>query len=109
VKKFHLALGVADIAASVEEYSERLQAQPAVVVPGEYALWRTAQLNFSVRKVDADQVGRLRHLGWEDPLAQAFNCSEDCNGIAWEHFNLQQQLDEIALAWPGSVKGTGRV
>lgn len=109
MKKFHLAIGVADIAASVEDYSERLQAQPALVVPGEYALWRTAHLNFSVRKVAADQVGQLRHLGWEDPHAESFSCSEDCNGVGWEHFNLQQQLDEIALAWPGSVKGSGRV
>jgi hypothetical protein len=109
VKKFHIALGVADITACVDDYSERLQAQPAVVVPGEYALWRTAHLNFSVRKVEAAFVGQLRHLGWEDPHAEAFSRSEDCNGVQWEHFNLQQQLEEIALAWPGAVKGFGRV
>ena len=66
-EKFHLAIGVADIAASVEDYSERLQAQPALIVPGEYALWRTAHLNFSVRKVAADQVGQLRHLAGKTP------------------------------------------
>jgi hypothetical protein len=109
VKKFHIALGVADIAACVDDYSERLQAQPSVVVPGEYALWRTAHLNFSVRKVDVSCVGQLRHLGWEDPNAESFSRSEDCNGVLWEHFNLQQQLEEIALAWPGAVKGSGRV
>lgn len=109
MKKFHLAIGVADIEATVEDYSERLQAQPTVVVPGEYALWRTAHLNFSVRKVEPSQVGQLRHLGWEDPNASAFSSNEDSNGVTWEHFNLQQQLDEIALAWPGAAKGSGRV
>lgn len=109
MKKFHIAIGVAHIEASVEEYSERLQAQPTVVVPGEYALWRTAHLNFSIRKVELSQVGQMRHIGWEDPNAPVFSSQADANGVIWECFTLQQQLDEIALAWPGSVKGSGRV
>lgn len=109
MKKFHIALGVAHIETSIEEYSERLQAQPTVVVQGEYALWRTAHLNFSIRKVEPALVGQMRHLGWEDPHAAAFTSQTDGNGVVWECFTLQQQLEEISLAWPGSIKGSGRV
>lgn len=108
-KRFHIALGVADIAASVEDYSDRLQAQPALVVPDAYALWRTPSLNFSIRKVPAEQVGQLRHLGWEDAKCASFQTEADPNGIQWEHFSLAQQLDEIALAWPGQVKPHQRI
>lgn len=50
MKKFHLAILTDDIAATVQDYSHRLSAQPCVVVDGEYALWRTEMLNISVRK-----------------------------------------------------------
>lgn len=109
MRKLHIALGVGDITASVEDYSERLQAQPSLVVPDEYALWRTPALNFSIRKVTDDAVGQLRHMGWEDPEVHAFTQDVDCNGITWECFSLSQQLDEIALAWPGAIKSHGRV
>ncbi len=108
-RKFHIALGVADIAASIEDYAQRLQAQPALVVPDEYALWRTPALNFSIRRVEPEAVGLLRHLGWEDAFAQEFSRDTDANGIVWEHFALNQQLDEIALAWPGLTKPSQRV
>lgn len=109
MRKFHIALGVADIALSVEDYSERLQAQPALVVPGEYALWRTPALNFSIRRVAEPDIGLMRHLGWEDPNATAMVADTDVNGIVWEQFALPQQLDEIALAWPGMTKPTNRL
>ena len=109
MKRFHLAIGVADIASSIEEYSERLVAQPALVVPGEYALWRTPALNFSVRRVAPEEVGQLRHLGWEDANATEFRQETDGNGIVWEHFALSHQLDEIALAWPGMTKPGNRI
>ncbi len=108
MRRLHIALGVADIAQTVEDYAERLQAQPSVVVPGEYALWRTPSLNFSVRRVPAEEVGQLRHLGWEDSQAEAFSQDTDCNGVVWERFNLSQQLDEVALTWPGAALGSGR-
>ncbi len=108
-RRFHIALGVADIASSVEDYSERLQAQPALVVPHAYALWRTPSLNFSIRQVEPHQVGQLRHLGWEDPNATGFSQEQDGNGIHWEHFALAHQLEEIALAWPEQVKPHHRI
>lgn len=99
MKRLHLALGVADVVASVADYSRRLGAPPLVLVPGEYALWRTAQINFSIRH-DPAHAGQLRHLGWEDPQADGFSLSTDCNGIVWEHFALAAQMGEIRDAWP---------
>lgn len=45
MKRIHVALGVSDIEASVIEYTARLGHAPVVVVPNEYALWRTAEVN----------------------------------------------------------------
>ena len=50
MKKIHLAISTQDLAASVEDYSRRLNAQPDLVIAGQYALWRTDTLNFSVRR-----------------------------------------------------------
>jgi hypothetical protein len=43
-----VALAVDDLEASIRDYSERLGAAPVAVVPGAYALWRTAHVNLSV-------------------------------------------------------------
>ena len=99
-RRLHVALGVADLDASVEDYSWRLGHRPSVLVPGEYALWRTGAVNFSIRK--AENGARLRHLGWEDPEARSFTQDTDVNGITWERFTPAQQLDEIEAAWPGA-------
>jgi|GEM_PF-2470480 hypothetical protein len=48
MKRVHIAIGVADFDASVTDYNSRLEAVPVVVVPGEYALWRTDVLQNSV-------------------------------------------------------------
>ncbi|HYP97629.1 MAG TPA: hypothetical protein VER96_03075 [Polyangiaceae bacterium] len=101
-KKIHIALGVRDPDASVPEYSQRLAAAPVAHIRGEYALWRTEQVNFSIRRALPEQVG-LRHLGWEDPTAESFSQSVDLNGILWERFTPTQQLDEIAAAWPATM------
>ena len=101
-KKIHIALGVLDPDASVPEYSERLAAPPVAHIRGEYALWRTEQVNFSIRRTPPEQVG-LRHLGWEDPTAESFSQAVDLNGIVWERFTPAQQLDEIAAAWPAKT------
>jgi hypothetical protein len=103
MKKFHLALSVKDIDASVAEYSKRLGCKPQLIVPKTYALWRTETLNVSIRVVDQD-AGMLRHLGWEDSEAKEFTSATDCNGILWENFNAQNQQDEIERAWPGARK-----
>lgn len=99
MRRFHIALGVADISLSVEEYTHRLGCPPSIVVPGEYALWRTSSLNVSIRRVTA-HPGTLRHLGWEDPSASGFTADTDVNGIVWEHFSAEQQDREIRETWP---------
>jgi len=101
MRKFHIAIGVADIEGSVNDYSKRIGAEPVVVVPGEYALWRTAEINFSVRRSD-DKVGRVRHIGWEDDAVEDFGNDIDHNGMMWESFSAQNQADEIHSLWPNA-------
>lgn len=102
MRKLHLAISTADVAKTVEDYSRRLACEPCVLVPGEYALWRTDTINFSVRLDSAVAPGSLRHLGWEDSRAQKFSIDTDVNGIVWENFSAKQQADEIEEAWPGA-------
>lgn len=102
MKRFHIAVAVSNIARSVEDYTRRLGMPPAVIVPGEYALWRTDHLNLSIRRTD-DAPGTLRHLGWEDPAAEAFTLDEDENGITWERFNAAAQDKEILDRWPNAL------
>jgi hypothetical protein len=97
MQKFHIALEVEDIVDSVHEYSKRLGHEPEVVVAGEYALWRTDTLNFSIRK--GINPGTLRHLGFEDSNAPHFSKDTDVNGVVWEHFTAKQQQDEIENIW----------
>jgi hypothetical protein len=99
MKKFHIAISVSDINLSVEDYSRRFECRPSVVIPNEYALWRTATLNFSIRKV-TDGSGTLRHFGWEDSLAFKFEKETDVNGIMWEKFSEDLQKNEIEELWP---------
>jgi catechol 2,3-dioxygenase-like lactoylglutathione lyase family enzyme len=109
MKRIHIAIGVSDIERSVEDYSRRLGCPPEVVVPGEYALWVTAEVNFSIRQ-SHDQPGTLRHLGWEDDTASQFTQDADVNGIVWERFSHALQAKEIDETWPGSTRfghGTG--
>jgi catechol 2,3-dioxygenase-like lactoylglutathione lyase family enzyme len=96
--RFHIALGVPDVARSVSEYSVRLGLAPTVHVANEYALWRTDQVNFSIRRVDGPAA--LRHLGLEDPTAASFSEETDVNGIVWERFTAEEQLVEIWRYWP---------
>jgi len=100
MKRFHLALGVFNIEESVIEYSTRLEQQPDVTIPNEYALWRIATLNFSIRKVNQEESGRLRHLGWESSDATEFTTVIDVNHIPWEHFTAAHQDEEIRRTWP---------
>ena len=100
VQKLHLAISTANIEKTVADYSNRLQTKPCLVIAGEYALWRTVSLNVSVRRDASGKSGELRHLGWEDPSAMAFDLDVDVNGIVWERFTAQQQADEINELWP---------
>ncbi len=102
MKKLHVALSTDDVAASVVDYSRRLGCEPTLVVDEIYALWRTDQLNLSIRRADGVLPGQLRHLGWEDDTAEAFSAEEDVNGITWERFAAHHQADEINQAWPAA-------
>ncbi|NJK62790.1 MAG: hypothetical protein HC921_08990 [Synechococcaceae cyanobacterium SM2_3_1] len=99
-QRFHLAIGVADIPTSVADYSRRLACPPVLVIDGEYALWRTPTLNFSIRKTAIETAGMVRHLGWEDDAATEFLSETDVNGILWERFSAEHQADEIRTLWP---------
>lgn len=99
-KKFHIAIATDDLEATIQDYSHRLGAAPCVMIPGEYALWRTATLNFSVRQTADCPPGALRHLGWEDETATTLATDTDCNGILWETFAAHHQAAEIAEIWP---------
>lgn len=100
MNKLHLALTTHDLEASIADYTQRLGAEPCSVVPGAYALWRTESLNVSVRLDLGSPRGSLRHLGWEDPSAEAFSRDTDVNGIVWERFSAAQQAAEINGLWP---------
>ena len=101
MNRIHVALGVVDVSASIADYSRRLGCRPAAVVAGEYALWRTAQVNLSIRRTSGE-TGPLRHLGWEDPGAARFTQETDVNGIVWERFSAELQNQEIKDVWPGA-------
>lgn len=104
-KKLHLALSVGDIGQSVADYSRRLGWDPVLVIPGEYALWRTDTLNLSIRVVKDSPPGILRHLGWENDQVAEFTSEVDCNGLMWEEFSSQQQMIEIRELWPDAGFG----
>ena len=100
MKRIHIAIATRDIDATVADYTVRLGCGPTALIAGEYALWRTESVNFSVRRDSSCRPGELRHLGWEDPDAMEFTKSTDVNGIVWERFSAQQQAEEIETAWP---------
>ncbi len=96
MKRFHIALAVTDLDASIADYSARLGQPPSAVVPGAYAMWRTDQLNFSINQ-QPEQAGQLRHVGFEDDDAHGFTSDADVNGIAWKNFSaLTQELRIIS-------------
>lgn len=100
MKKLHLALAVADIEHTVADYTRRFCQDPDLVIPQTYALWRTDQLNVSVRQTRPEEAGKLRHLGWESSDAEEFTSDVDCNGIVWETFSAEDQAREIKETWP---------
>jgi catechol 2,3-dioxygenase-like lactoylglutathione lyase family enzyme len=90
MKRFHIALAVADIDASVADYSARLGQPPQALVIDTYAMWRTDQLNFSIRK-DAAHAGQVVQLGFEDDTAEGCASDIDVNGIEWQRFSTLEQ------------------
>lgn len=100
MKKIHIAISSENIEETVRDYTKRLSCEPCLVVEGEYALWRTESINFSVRKDLSSKPGTLRHLGWEDAEAMDFTEETDVNGIIWERFSARRQAEEIKELWP---------
>lgn len=100
MKKLHIAISTDKIAETVADYTKRLNTEPCLVVPGEYALWRTDNLNLSIRQDATATPGSLRHLGWEEPAATEFTQDTDVNGVVWELFNAHHQAEEINELWP---------
>ena len=102
MRRFHIALAVADLAASIEDYRRRLGVPPTAVVPGKYALFRTEQLNFSINEMPA-RAGQLRHVGFEDEAARGFSSDHDVNGIEWELFSPADQDAKIPEVYGTNV------
>jgi len=94
MKRFHIAIAVRDLQASIEDYSRRLGQPATIVVAGKYAMWRTSLLNFSINQTP-ERAGQLRHVGFEDDRAAGFTCSRDVNGIDWELFSPDAQDKKI--------------
>jgi hypothetical protein len=94
MKRFHIALAVEDLDASVSDYSMRLGQKPNIVVTAKYAMWRTDLLNFSINQMP-ERAGQLRHVGFEDESAQEFSSTRDVNGIEWELFSPKEQDERI--------------
>ncbi len=103
MKKFHIALAVKNIQESVAEYSTKFGLEPEVIVDGKYALWRTEGLNFSI-SCKPEIAGQMRHLGFENPDAESFTTSTDCNGILWEEFSEPMQKEEIETFYGKIIK-----
>lgn len=98
MKRFHIALAVADLDASIADYSARLGQPPEAVVTGAYAMWRTDQLNFSINE-EPEHAGQLRHMGFEDDDIHQTTSDADVNGIAWKHFSALTHDLRIATTY----------
>ena len=94
MKRFHIALAVANLDNSIADYSLRLGKEPTVVVSDKYAMWRTDTLNFSINQIP-ERAGQLRHVGFEDESVQGFSSDYDTNGLEWELFSPQAQDQKI--------------
>jgi catechol 2,3-dioxygenase-like lactoylglutathione lyase family enzyme len=96
--RFHVALAVDDLEATIADYSARLGADPVAVVSDKYALWRTPEVNLSVN-ADTEGTERLRHLGFEDDAAAEMTSDHDVNGVMWERFNATWQDEGLVRVY----------
>lgn len=103
MKRFHIALAVANLDESIADYSERLGQPPSAVVPGQYAMWRTDLLNFSINE-KPEKAGQLRHVGFEDDAVEGYSSSRDVNGLEWELFSAAEQDRRIVGTYGVPVK-----
>ena len=107
MKRFHIALAVADLESSIADYSQRLGQAPTAVVAGQYAMWRTDLLNFSIN-MTPEKAGQLRHVGFEDDAAEGFTRTVDVNGLEWEHFSADEQDRRIESTYGTAVRAERR-
>ena len=63
MKGFHIALGVADVEASADDYLQRLGCRPDLLIPGMYALWRTDGSTCRFGKWATKRVGLAGGMG----------------------------------------------
>ena len=98
MKRFHIALAVADLDASIKDYSARLGQPPQVIVDDAYALWRTELLNFSIRR-EPGQAGKLCRMGFLDDETHDVTRDTDVNGIPWERFSTLAHDLRVATAY----------
>jgi len=105
MKRFHIALAVANLDDSIADYSRRLGQPPSAIVPGKYAMWRTDLLNFSINETPA-HAGQLRHVGFEDDSAAAYSSSVDVNGLEWELFSAAEQDARIVSTYGKAERST---
>jgi hypothetical protein len=103
MRRFHIALAVADLTDSIADYSRRLGHSPTAVVQGKYAMWRTEQLNFSISQLP-EGAGQLRHLGFEDEAVSGFTEERDVNGVVWELFSPSGQDEKILEMYGNRVQ-----
>jgi hypothetical protein len=106
-RRFHIALAVSDLEASILDYTRRLGAAPCCIVDGTYALFRTDEVNLSI-SVQPAGGNTLRHVGFEDSEASDITVEVDVNGIEWERFTEEQQLAEILERWPHARVSNGQ-
>lgn len=102
MKKFHISIAVRNLEESIQEYSQKLECKPCVVVFKKYALWRTDILNFSISQ-KPEIAGHIRHIGFENSDAKTFTEIHDCNGLMWEEFTAEIQIKEIEEVY-GKIK-----
>lgn len=103
MKRFHIALAVANLDESIADYSHRLGQPPSAVVPGQYAMWRTDLLNFSINE-KPERAGQLRHVGFEDDAVRGYSSSIDVNGLEWESFSAAEQDARIIRTYGVPVR-----
>lgn len=107
MKRFHIALAVRDLDESIADYSVRLAQAPSAVVPGQYAMWRTNLLNFSINQMP-ERAGQLRHVGFEDDAVDGYASETDVNGLVWELFSQAEQDARIVQTYGVPVREAGR-
>lgn len=100
MKKFHISVSVEDFEESLSNYSSLLSAEPLVIVPNRYAMWKTDLLNFTISKKEGQGGGTIRHIGFEQEGYERIFEHRDNNNITWEFFSQKAQIEEIKKRWP---------